>query len=181
METGKNVAVFSDINLEAKDHMVLEGEFMARPPSQKEVDAAIYLDEYGKPAQSRGDEGPGQEQVSPSASGEINLAEAAKAARENSENDDKIKTIFESEVFGRELHRREQDVRAIYRRIPFIQGNLRLGLHARAFEKKRSQQLSELYPVEEASGLRWLELGTNQSLPSLGTEMAKSILFHLKR
>ena len=69
----------------------------------------------------------------------------------------------------------------IYRRIPFIQGNLRLGLHAKAFEEKRSQQLSELYPVEEASGLRWLDLRSNESLPALGEKMARNILFYLKK
>ena len=181
METGRNVAVFSGIRLEAKDHMVLEGEFMARPPSQKEVDAAIYVDEYGRSAPSRNAEDLDEELGRSVGSGEINLAEAAKAAREKSGNDEKIRTYFESEMSGRELHRREQDVRAIYRRIPFIQGNLRLGLHAKAFEEKRSQQLSELYPVEEASGLRWLELRSNESLPALGEKTARNILFYLKR
>ena len=181
METDKNVAVFKDIRLEAKDHMALEGEFMARPPLQKEVDAAIYLDEDGKPATFRKAEDPGEELVRPPVSGDINLAEAARAARENSENDAKIKAYFESEVLGLEMRQREEDVRAIYRLIPFIQGNLRLGLHAKAFEQKRSQQLSELYPVEEASGLRWLELRANHSLPSLGAEMARNILFYLKK
>lgn len=181
METGKNVAFFSGIRLEAKDHMVLAGEFMARPPSQKEVDAAIYLDEYGRSAPSRNAEDLDEELGRSVGSGEINLAEAAKAAREKSGNDEKIKTIFESQVFGMEVRQREEDVRAIYRRIPFIQGNLRLGLHAKAFEEKRSQQLSELYPVEEASGLRWLELRSNESLPALGEKMARNILFYLKK
>ena len=181
METGKNVAVFSGIRLEAKDHMVLAGEFMARPPSQKEVDAAIYLDEYGRSPPSRNAEDLDEELGRSVRSGEINLAEAAKAAREKSANDEKIKTIFESQVFGMEVRQREEDVRAIYRRIPFIQGNLRLGLHAKAFEEKRSQQLSELYPVEEASGLRWLELRSNESLPALGEKMARNILFYLKK
>ena len=181
METGKNVAVFSGIRLEAKDHMVLAGEFMARPPSQKEVDAAIYLDEYGRSAPSRNAEDLDEELGRSVGSGEINLAEAAKAARKKSGNDEKIKTIFESQVFGMEVRQREEDVRAIYRRIPFIQGNLRLGLHAKAFEEKRSQQLSELYPVEEASGLRWLDLRSNESLPALGEKMARNILFYLKK
>ena len=181
LETGKRVAVFTDIDLEAKDHMKLEGEFISRPPSRKEIDAAIYFDQHGdaapSPAENSGEDDEAEEGA---ASLPFNLVDAAKAAREESDSDERIKTIFESEVFGLEVRRREEEARARYRRVPFIQGVVRMGLHAKAFEANRSRRLSEMYPIDEVSGLRWLEVKLDQGLSSIGIETSEKILRHVK-
>jgi len=179
-ETGKKVAAFTDISLEATDHMRLEGEFISRPPAPQEVTDAIYFDEHGtaRPP-STDDEEPGE--LSDEVEGvDFNLADAAKAAREESDSDQKIKTIFQSEVFGLEVMRREEEARARYRRIPFVQGLLRMGLHPRAFEPSRSKELAQMYPIDDKSGFRWLEIDLDQGLPSVGIEAAEKILLHAK-
>jgi len=57
---------------------------------------------------------------------------------------------------------------------------LRLGLHAKAFEPSRSRELAEIYPIDDKSGLRWLRINLDQSLPSAGIETAEKILLHAK-
>ncbi len=179
-ETGKKVASFTDINLEATDHMTLEGEFISRPPSPKEVSDAIYFDEHGSAPPPSADDEETNELSEGADVTDFNLADAAQAAREESDSDPKLKTIFESEVFGREVVRREEEARARYRRIPFVQGVLNLGLHARAFEPSRSRELAEMYPIDEKSGLRWLRINLDQGLPSAGVAAAEKILLHAK-
>ena len=76
--------------------------------------------------------------------------------------------------------RREEEARARYRRIPFLQGVLRMGLHAKAFEPSRSRELAEIYPIDDKSGFRWLEIDLDQGLPSAGIETAEKILLHAK-
>ncbi len=175
METGRNVAVFTGIDLSAKDHVQLEGEFMSRRPSDKEVSIAIYKTE------NLGEEpSPEGETDAESAASEFDLITAARAAREQSDSDEKIRTIFQSEVFGQEVMRREEEARASYRSIPYLVGAVSLGLHPKAFEEKRSPVLSELFPVEKKSGLRWLKLDLNSSLPVAGSELAEKILEHAK-
>lgn len=175
METGRNVAVFTGINLSAKDHVQLEGEFMSRRPSDKEVSIAIYKTEnLGEEPSSDG--GTDTENTG----SEFDLVTAARAARELSDSDEKIRTIFQSQVFGQEVMRREEEARASYRSIPYLVGAVSLGLHPKAFEEKRSPVLSELFPVEENSGLRWLKLDLNNSLPVAGSELAEKILEHAK-
>jgi hypothetical protein len=179
-ETGKKVASFTDINLEATDHMTLEGEFISRPPSPKEVSDAIYFDEHGSAPPPSADDEETNELSEGADVTDFNLADAAQAAREESDSDPKLKTIFESEVFGLEVARREEEARARYRRIPFVQGVLNLGLHARAFEPSRSRELAEMYPIDEKSGLRWLRINLDQGLPSAGVAAAEKILLHAK-
>ena len=160
--------------------MRLKGEFMARPPSPKEIDAAMYLDEQGEDSRSPGGI-PGDDPLAEEAAlEEFNLADAADAARTESDSEERIKTIFESELFGQEFRLREEQARARYRRTPFIEGVLRVGLHAKAFEASRSKTLSELYPIDEMSGLRWLEVKLDQDLPRIGMENAEKILLHVK-
>ena len=175
METGRNVAMFSNISLSAQDHVQLEGEFMSRRPSDKEISIAIYKTE------NLGQEPPedgarGAEVAAP----EFDLAAAARAAREVSDNDDKIRTIFQSQVFGQEVTRREEEAKASYRSIPYLVGRVRIGLHPKAFEEMRSPALSELFPVDEQSGLRWLNLDLNGSLSATGSELAEQIIEHAK-
>ena len=161
--------------------MKLEGEFISRPPSRKEIDAAIYFDQHGdaapSPAENSGEDDEAEEGA---ASLPFNLVDAAKAAREESDSDERIKRIVESEVFGLEVRRREEEARARYRRVPFIQGVVRMGLHAKAFEANRSRRLSEMYPIDEVSGLRWLEVKLDQGLSSIGIETSEKILRHVK-
>ncbi|MDP7655476.1 MAG: hypothetical protein QF706_05340, partial [Roseibacillus sp.] len=176
-ETGKKVASFTDINLEATDHMTLEGEFISRPPSPKEVSDAIYFDEHGSAPPPSADDEETNELSEGADVTDFNLADAAQAAREESDSHPKI---FNSEVFGREVVRREEEARERYRRIPFVQGVLNLGLHARAFEPSRSRELAEMYPIDEKSGLRWLRINLDQGLPSAGVAAAEKILLHAK-
>ena len=179
-ETGKKVGTFTDINLEAMDHIRLEGEFISRPPAPKEVSDAIYFDEHGTAPSPSEDNEETDELPEEVDAADFNLEDAAKAAREESDSEQKIKTIFQSEVFGLEVLRREEEARARYRRIPFVQGVLRLGLHAKAFEPSRSRELAEIYPIDDKSGLRWLRINLDQSLPSAGIETAEKILLHAK-
>ena len=181
-ETGKRVAAFTDIKLEAKNHMRLEGEFISRSPTTKEVDAAIYFEEHGKAPPTGGAPGGGdaleseEDEVQ-----EFNLADAAKAAREGStEGRERMQTIFESEVFGLEMRRREEDARKRFREVPHLVGVLRFGLHSKAFESERSKKLSELYPIEPQSNLRWLNVDLDDALGSAGVEAAETILLHAK-
>jgi len=175
IETGRNVAVFREIRLVAKDHVRLEGEFMSRPPSDKEVSAAIHEADTTDQDRLPADE-PSAEVAVP----DFDLAAAARDARETSDSDEKIRTIFQSQLFGQEVMRREEEARARYRSIPYLEGTIRIGLHPRAFEEKRSPILSELFPVEESSGLRWLDLDLKDSLPAAGAELAEQILSHAK-
>ena len=179
-ETGKKVAAFTDINLEATDHMKLEGEFISRPPSIQEVTDAIYFDEHGTAAPPSADNKEADELPEEVDAGDFNLKDAAKAAREESDSGERIKRIFQSEVFGQEVIRREEEARARYRRIPFLQGLLKMGLHAKAFEPSRSRELAEIYPIDDKSGFRWLEIDLDQGLPSAGIEAAEKILLHAK-
>ena len=175
METGKNVAVFTDINLSAQDHVQLEGAFMSRRPSEKEISIAIYKTEnLGQEPSQDGAQG------AEIAAADFDLAAAARAAREVSDSDDKIRTIFQSQVFGQEVIRREEEARASYRSIPYLVGAVKMGLHPKAFEETRSPVLSGLFPVDEQSGLRWLNLDLNGSLPATGEELAKEIIEHAK-
>ena len=179
-ETGKKVAAFTEISLEATDHMKLEGEFISRPPATQEVTDAIYFDEHGTARPPSADNKEADELLEEVDAADFNLKDAAKAAREESDSDQKIKTIFQSEVFGLEVMRREEEARARYRRIPFLQGVLRMGLHAKAFEPSRSRELAEIYPIDDKSGFRWLEIDLDQGLPSAGIEAAEKILLHAK-
>ena len=179
-ETGKKVAAFTEISLEATDHMKLEGEFISRPPATQEVTDAIYFDEHGTARPPSADNKEADELPEEVDAADFNLKDAAKAAREESDSDQKIKTIFQSEVFGLEVMRREEEARARYRRIPFLQGVLRMGLHAKAFEPSRSRELAEIYPIDDKSGFRWLEIDLDQGLPSAGIEAAEKILLHAK-
>ena len=111
---------------------------------------------------------------------EFNLADAARAARSVSDSGETIRTIFQSEVFGEEVQQREEAARANYRRIPYLEGEVRMGLNARAFEEKRSPALAQMFPVEEGSGLRWLRIRLDQSLPFAGADLAEKILSHGK-
>ena len=112
---------------------------------------------------------------------EFNLADAAKAAREGStEGRERMQTIFESEVFGLEMRRREEDARKRFRGVPHLVGVLRFGLHSKAFESERSKKLSELYPIEPQSNLRWLNVDLDDALGSAGVEAAETILLHAK-
>ncbi len=179
-ETGKKVATFTEISLEAADHMKLEGEFISRPPATQEVTDAIYFDEHGTAPPPSADNKEADELPEEVDAADFNLKDAAKAAREESDSDQKIKTIFQSEIFGLEVMRREEEARARYRRIPFLQGVLRMGLHAKAFEPSRSRELAEIYPIDDKSGFRWLEIDLDQGLPSAGIEAAEKILLHAK-
>ena len=179
-ETGKKVAAFTEISLEATDHMKLEGEFISRPPATQEVTDAIYFDEHGTVRPPSADNKEADELPEEVDAADFNLKDAAKAAREESDSDQKIKTIFQSEIFGLEVMRREEEARARYRRIPFLQGVLRMGLHAKAFEPSRSRELAEIYPIDDKSGFRWLEIDLDQGLPSAGIEAAEKILLHAK-
>lgn len=198
LETGKNVAVISDIRLEAKDHARLEGGLLSRRPSDKEISRAIFETESGRDGGSPGPQEQGtldgQKWLNPAlrdttvdgnleegaATPEFNLADAARAARSVSDSGETIRTIFQSEVFGEEVQQREEAARAAYRRIPYLEGEVRMGLNARAFEEKRSPALAQMFPVEEGSGLRWLRIRLDQSLPFAGADLAEKILSHGK-
>ena len=198
LETGKNVAVISDIRLEAKDHARLEGGFLSRRPSDKEISTAIFETESGRDGGSPGPQEQGtldgQKWLNPAlgdttvdgnleegaSAPEFNLADAARAARSVSDSGETIRTIFQSEVFGEEVQQREEAARANYRRIPYLEGEVRMGLNARAFEEKRSPALAQMFPVEEGSGLRWLRIRLDQSLPFAGADLAEKILSHGK-
>lgn len=198
IETGKNVAVISDIRLEAKDHARLEGGLLSRRPSDKEISRAIFETESGRDGGSPGPQEQGtldgQKWLNPAlrdttvdgnleegaATPEFNLADAARAARSVSDSGETIRTIFQSEVFGEEVQQREEAARAAYRRIPYLEGEVRMGLNARAFEEKRSPALAQMFPVEEGSGLRWLRIRLDQSLPFAGADLAEKILSHGK-
>ena len=198
LETGKNVAVISDIRLEAKDHARLEGGLLSRRPSDKEISRAIFETESGRDGGSPGPQEQGtldgQKWLNPvlrdttvdgnleegAATPEFNLADAARAARSISDSGETIRTIFQSEVFGEEVQQREEAARAAYRRIPYLEGEVRMGLNARAFEEKRSPALAQMFPVEEGSGLRWLRIRLDQSLPFAGADLAEKILSHGK-
>ena len=181
-ETGKKVAAFTEIKLDAKNHMRLEGEFISRPPTTREIDAAIYFEEHGKTPPAN--VALGESDVTgaePEEVEEFDLADAAKAAREGSEDSqEKIQTIFESTVFGLEVRRRQEDARQRYRRVPYLAGVLRMGLHSKAFEAERSKKLSELYPISVEDNLRWLEVDLNDQLRSAGNDAAEKILLHAK-
>ena len=86
-ETGKKVAAFTEINLEAADHMKLEGEFISRPPAAKEVSDAIYFDEHGTAPPPSEDNEETDELPEEVDAVEFNLKDAAKAAREESDSD----------------------------------------------------------------------------------------------
>jgi len=174
-ETGKKVAAFADINLEATDHMKLEGEFISRPPGPKEVSDAIYFDEHGIAPPPSADNKEADEFAKEVDAGDFVLKDAAKAAREKSDSDQEIQSIFQSKVFSLEA-----EARARYRRIPFLQGVLRMGLHTKAFEPSRSGELAEIYPIDNKSGFRWVEIDLDQALPSVGIEAAEKILLHAK-
>ena len=181
-ETGKRVAAFTDIKLEAKNHMSLEGEFISRPPSTREVDTAIYLEQHGEAPPEN--QAPGPANI-PGADGdevkEFDLADAVKEAREGTTDSlEKIQTIFESEVFGLEVRRRQEEARKRFRRVPHLVGVLRLGLHSKAFEAERSKKLSELYPINEQNNLRWLRVELDHALGKAGSEVAETILLHAK-
>jgi len=181
-ETGKRVAAFTDIKLEAKNHMSLEGEFISRPPSTREVDTAIYLEQHGEAPPKN--QAPGPANI-PGADGdevkEFDLADAVKEAREGTTDSlEKIQTIFESEVFGLEVRRRQEEARKRFRRVPYLVGVLRLGLHSKAFEAERSKKLSELYPIDEQNNLRWLRVELDDALGKAGSEVAETILLHAK-
>ena len=180
LETGKNVAVISDIRLEAKDHARLEGGFLSRRPSDKEISKAIFETEIEWDGGSSGDTTVDGNLEEGASAPEFNLADAARAARSVSDSGETIRTIFQSEVFGEEVQQREEAARANYRRIPYLEGEVRMGLNARAFEEKRSPALAQMFPVEEGSGLRWLRIRLDQSLPFAGADLAEKILSHGK-
>ena len=180
LETGKNVAVISDIRLEAKDHARLEGGFLSRRPSDKEISKAIFETENERDGGSPGDTTVDGNLEEGASAPEFNLADAARAARSVSDSGETIRTIFQSEVFGEEVQQREEAARANYRRIPYLEGEVRMGLNARAFEEKRSPALAQMFPVEEGSGLRWLRIRLDQSLPFAGADLAEKILSHGK-
>lgn len=180
LETGKNVAVISDIRLEAKDHARLEGGFLSRRPSDKEISKAIFETEIERDGGSSGDTTVDGNLEEGASAPEFNLADAARAARSVSDSGETIRTIFQSEVFGEEVQQREEAARANYRRIPYLEGEVRMGLNARAFEEKRSPALAQMFPVEEGSGLRWLRIRLDQSLPFAGADLAEKILSHGK-
>ena len=180
LETGKNVAVISDIRLEAKDHARLDGGFLSRRPSDKEISKAIFETEIEWDGGSSGDTTVDGNLEEGASAPEFNLADAARAARSVSDSGETIRTIFQSEVFGEEVQQREEAARAAYRRIPYLEGEVRMGLNARAFEEKRSPALAQMFPVEEGSGLRWLRIRLDQSLPFAGADLAEKILSHGK-
>ena len=55
-----------------------------------------------------------------------------------------------------------------------LEGNLRLGLHPEAFS--RSAELAERYPVDQATGLRWMELPLGGTIYQIGEQLEKEIL-----
>ena len=136
----------------------------------------MYFDQQGgnvpRPEDPAGEESSTEESVV----SDFDLRDAAEAARSESDSAERIKTIFESEVFGLEVRRREEGARARYRRMPHIQGVLRVGVHAKAFEANRSKTLSEMYPIDERSGLRWLEVRLDEGLPAVGVKTAEKVL-----
>lgn len=171
METGQNVAVFRDIWLHSTDLMRLEGSFLAREPSEKEIKVAMALEAGNTVPEPLPEEG--SEGVEPAP---FDLENAAKSAKESSDSDEKIQTIFETEVFANEVRRREKEAMERFRRIPYLQGLLKFGLHAKALEG--SKALGEMFPIEDETGLRWVEVKMDDPLDSAGDKVRTE--FHLR-
>ena len=83
-------------------------------------------------------------------------------------------------MFGLEVRRRQEDARQRDRRVPYLVGVLRLGLHSKAFEPERSKKLSEIYPIDAQNNLRWMRVDLNDPLGSAGSEVAETVLLHAK-
>ncbi|MFP6879542.1 MAG: hypothetical protein VCA34_01240, partial [Roseibacillus sp.] len=172
LETGGGQAVFSDIWLYAKGVMRVEGAFLARPPTEQEIKDALQFEQTGVRPERSAVEPAEEEEEFPDEGEpkEFSLEEAAKAAREKTDVEGKINSIYQSEVFGGRLN---DEARGRQERVPILEGVLRLGLHAKAFE--RSEELDAMYPVDKESGLRWLEVPLQGSIYDAGADMADEI------
>ncbi|NNM30942.1 MAG: hypothetical protein HKO57_15595, partial [Akkermansiaceae bacterium] len=67
----------------------------------------------------------------------------------------------------------ENEVLQRVRGEPQIEGELRIGITAEAFS--RSSKLSERYPVDEATGMRWLDLPLKGSIYKIGVDLAEAL------
>jgi hypothetical protein len=172
LKTGGGQAVFSDIWLYAKDVMRVEGAFLARPPTEQEIKDALQFEQTGVRLERSAVEPAEEEEELPDEgeSKEFSLEEVAREAREKTDVEEKINTIFQSEVFGVRLN---DEAWRRQLRVPILEGVLRLGLHAKAFE--RSEELDAMYPVDKESGLRWLEVPLHGSIYDAGASMAEEI------
>jgi hypothetical protein len=172
--TRKKYAKFTDISLEAKNLMRLEGQFKARAPTDKEIEDNLRIERTGEEEEPEEPEEEEPEvsadEVEPKA---FNLSEAAKAeaADEASDVDRRIKSIWKNEFFGNSP---KDDVLESQRQVPVLEGELRLGLLAASLE--REAELSKMYPVDKGGVWRWLDVPLDGSIYDAGVEMADEIL-----
>jgi hypothetical protein len=173
LSTRKNYAAFTDILLEAKNVMRLEGQFQARAPTNKEIEDALRIERTGEKEEpeEQGPEVPVDE-VEPKA---FKLSDAAKDADESSDEssdvDRRINSIFQNEFYGKSL---KDDALERQRQVPVLEGALRIGLHAKSLE--RAVELSKMYPIDGESGLRWLDVTLDATIYDAGVEIADEIL-----
>ncbi len=174
LETGGEVAVITDISLQAKDLMRIEGEFLSRRPTKEEMDEALRLERGGAAVPTVKSE----EEPEPEAGGEkpqeLTLREAAKAAREEGTEESTLDSLLMNAIVqSKERKRFENEARARQERASVLVGLLKLGLNAKAFE--RAPELVELYPIAPEDGLRWLSLKLKGNIFQAGVSMAEEI------
>ncbi|NIP98586.1 MAG: hypothetical protein GWO24_36315, partial [Akkermansiaceae bacterium] len=169
LETGGGVAVITDVDLEAPDIMELEGEFLSRRPTTAEVDEALKIEKRDDDPQGQVEEEP----VEPKPR-ELTLREAARVAREKGTEEDAFKALLtEARTLSPLSARYVNEARARQERGPILEGKLRVGLMREALQP--SARLANLYPVDEKTGLRWLDLPLQGAIYEAGVELAEEI------
>ena len=152
--------------------MRLEGGFLARAPTDKEIDDSLKSDTEGEGENEEEEPKDSVDELEPKA---FSLAEAAKAAGESGDEERRIQSIFQNEFFGMSLR---DEALERQRQVPVLEGALRLGLHAKSLE--RAEELSKMYPIDEETGLRWLDVPLDGSIYDAGVEMADEILERIR-
>ena len=176
METGGDRLALKNIVLHAKDVMRLEGDLLARRPTEEEVDESLRVEERGTtiggvPSSREDDEEVDAGDEGPSET-DLTLRRAAQAAFEK---EAEKRAQMEGRSFGTaNFSRYEDEARARQERAPVLEGSLRLGLNAKSFS--RSAELDERYPVDTATGLRWLEVPLGANIYKVGVKLAEEII-----
>ncbi len=170
METGGEQAVFSEIWLHAQEVMRIEGEFVVRRPTEKEVSEFLNIEErrlLDDPLLSRED----TEFLEEHATGSMALGDlSGDGGPASFGRDSKAPWRDEADEMIRRL---TEQARLRQVRAPVIEGALRIGVNRKAFA--RTVSLAEMYPVDAQTGLRWIDLALQDNLYGIGSELAKDI------
>jgi hypothetical protein len=169
MTTVKGVLQIENLALVASRLMRLEGGFKLRPPEEDEVGELFNFERTNEVSLLSDDGAPTDEDAfsfslrkvaGPKAEGDDEAPRTALLLNEN----------YGSKV-GQNLAKgaREREFQKVV-----LEGEVRIGIVAASFD--HSPALSEAFPVEDGSDLRWLELPWEADSPfEIGEELAKRI------